>query len=133
MSSLAKDFTVCAESSLCHTETFAACDNDVQMFVRALFDYLPEEDDLIPCAQAGVLFHVGDILQVISKDDHNWWQARRWGAPPSEPAGLVPSPELQEWRTACAAIEKAKRDQAGFVYRYFLRQSVSCVMCQFIS
>jgi len=85
----------------------------VQMFVRALFDYLPEEDDLIPCAQAGVLFHVGDILQVISKDDHNWWQARRWGAPPSEPAGLVPSPELQEWRTACAAIEKAKRDQAG--------------------
>jgi len=53
------------------------------------------------------------ILQVISKDDHNWWQARRWGAPPSEPAGLVPSPELQEWRTACAAIEKAKRDQAG--------------------
>jgi len=88
----------------------------VQMFVRALFDYLPEEDDLIPCAQAGVLFHVGDILQVISKDDHNWWQARRWGAPPSEPAGLVPSPELQEWRTACAAIEKAKRDQAGFVF-----------------
>jgi len=87
------------------------------MFVRALFDYLPEEDDLIPCAQAGVLFHVGDILQVISKDDHNWWQARRWGAPPSEPAGLVPSPELQEWRTACAAIEKAKRDQAGCDYK----------------
>ena len=90
----------------------------VQMFVRALFDYLPEEDDLIPCAQAGVLFHVGDILQVISKDDHNWWQARRWGAPPCEPAGLVPSPELQEWRTACAAIEKAKRDQAGINASY---------------
>jgi len=36
-----------------------------QMFVRALFDYLPEDDELIPCAQAGVLFHVGDILQVF--------------------------------------------------------------------
>lgn len=83
------------------------------MFVRCLFDYLPEDDDLIPCAQAGIRFHVGDVLQIISKDDHNWWQARRWQAPPSEPAGLIPSPELQEWRTACAAIEKAKRDQAS--------------------
>lgn len=60
-----------------------------------------------------VLLFTGDILQVISKDDHNWWQSKRWGASHSEPAGLIPSPELQEWRTACAAIEKAKRDQAG--------------------
>ena len=84
-------------------------------FVRALFDYNPDEDDLIPCTQAGIRFRIGTILQVISKDDHNWWQARKWGVAASEPAGLVPSPELQEWRTACAAIEKAKREQAGTV------------------
>ena len=81
--------------------------------MRALFDYDPREDDLIPCSQAGIAFKTGDILQVISKDDHNWWQAKRWGAGVGDPAGLIPSPELQEWRTACLAIEKAKRDQAG--------------------
>ncbi len=52
-------------------------------------------------------------FQVISKDDHNWWQARKWGLSGSDTAGLIPSPELQEWRTACQAMEKAKRDQAG--------------------
>lgn len=41
-----------------------------------MFDYSPENDDLIPCSQAGIHFHVGDILQIISKDDHNWWQVR---------------------------------------------------------
>lgn len=39
-----------------------------------MFEYDPETDDIIPCAQAGIKFRVGDILQVISKDDHNWWQ-----------------------------------------------------------
>lgn len=38
------------------------------------FDYDPAQDDLIPCASAGVPFRTGDVLQVISKDDHNWWQ-----------------------------------------------------------
>ena len=55
----------------------------------------------------------GDILEIISKDDHNWWQARLWRGSISDSAGLVPSPELQEWRTACQAIDKAKRDQAS--------------------
>lgn len=35
-----------------------------QIFVRAQFDYDPLEDDLIPCAQAGIAFKTGDILQV---------------------------------------------------------------------
>ena len=38
------------------------------------------------------------MLQIISKDDNNWWQARKVAAAGS--AGLIPSPELQEWRTA---------------------------------
>jgi calcium/calmodulin-dependent serine protein kinase len=82
-----------------------------EIFVRALFAYDPADDDLIPCAQAGVRFQVGDILQIISKDDHNWWQARHWGASAGEPAGLVPSPELQEWRTAYAAVEKSRKNK----------------------
>uniref|UniRef100_A0A914Y636 Uncharacterized protein n=1 Tax=Panagrolaimus superbus TaxID=310955 RepID=A0A914Y636_9BILA len=122
-----------------------------EIYVRTQFDYDPTQDDLIPCAQAGVPFKTGDILQVISKDDHNWWQARYVSSfpalgnnnntgskdsqtaatssttatvaaaptasssstsPPSTippvVAGLIPSPELQEWRTACLAMERAK-------------------------
>ncbi|XP_050294145.1 peripheral plasma membrane protein CASK isoform X2 [Anthonomus grandis grandis] len=81
-----------------------------EIFVRAQFDYDPLEDDLIPCAQAGIAFKTGDILQIISKDDHHWWQARKDQA---GSAGLIPSPELQEWRAACAAMEKTKQEQVN--------------------
>lgn len=102
-----------------------------QIFVRAQFDYDPLDDELIPCAQAGIAFRVGDILQVrrrnlisllrdvnyskfffrqiISKDDHHWWQARHDTAGGS--AGLIPSPELQEWRIACQSADKTKSEQ----------------------
>ena len=33
------------------------------------------------------------LFQIISKDDHNWWQARKVAA--AGTAGLIPSPELQ--------------------------------------
>lgn len=33
--------------------------------MRAQFDYDPLEDELIPCAQAGIAFKTGDILQVL--------------------------------------------------------------------
>ncbi|XP_051173570.1 peripheral plasma membrane protein CASK isoform X3 [Leptopilina boulardi] len=82
---------------------------EVQIFVRAQFDYDPLDDELIPCAQAGIAFKTGDILQIISKDDHHWWQARKDNAAGS--AGLIPSPELQEWRIACLAMEKNKQEQ----------------------
>ncbi|XP_031787810.1 peripheral plasma membrane protein CASK isoform X6 [Nasonia vitripennis] len=83
----------------------------VLIFVRAQFDYDPLEDELIPCAQAGISFKIGDILQIISKDDHHWWQARKDQAGGS--AGLIPSPELQEWRIACMAMEKNKQEQVN--------------------
>ncbi|XP_063706034.1 peripheral plasma membrane protein CASK isoform X2 [Culicoides brevitarsis] len=83
----------------------------VLIFVRAQFDYDPLEDDLIPCAQAGIAFHVGDILQIINKDDPHWWQARHDTAGGS--AGLIPSPELQEWRIACQSAEKSNPEQAS--------------------
>ncbi|XP_026318562.1 peripheral plasma membrane protein CASK isoform X4 [Hyposmocoma kahamanoa] len=82
-----------------------------EIFVRAQFDYDPLEDELIPCAQAGIAFNTGDILQIISKDDSHWWQARKDAAGGS--AGLIPSPELQEWRAACAAAERSNTDQGA--------------------
>ncbi|XP_055908335.1 peripheral plasma membrane protein CASK isoform X2 [Eupeodes corollae] len=81
-----------------------------QIFVRAQFDYNPLDDELIPCAQAGIAFQTGDILQIISKDDQHWWQARLDTAGGS--AGLIPSPELQEWRIACQTVDKSKQEQA---------------------
>lgn len=67
-----------------------------QVFVRALFDYDPRGDDLIPCQQAGLSFSCGDIIQVVSKTDPYWWQAMKADDKDGF-AGLAPSPELQEW------------------------------------
>ncbi|XP_060802147.1 peripheral plasma membrane protein CASK isoform X3 [Amyelois transitella] len=92
-------------------ELFRIKPSPVLIFVRAQFDYDPLEDELIPCAQAGIAFNTGDILQIISKDDSHWWQARKDASGGS--AGLIPSPELQEWRAACAAAEKSATDQVN--------------------
>lgn len=35
-----------------------------QCYMRALFDYEPEEDTLLPCKEIGLKFQYGDILQV---------------------------------------------------------------------
>ncbi|KAG3273268.1 55 kDa erythrocyte membrane protein isoform X1 [Ictidomys tridecemlineatus] len=74
----------------------------LQMFMRAQFDYDPKKDNLIPCKEAGLKFVTGDIIQIINKDDSNWWQGRVEGSS-KESAGLIPSPELQEWRVASVA------------------------------
>ncbi|XP_008933338.1 PREDICTED: 55 kDa erythrocyte membrane protein, partial [Merops nubicus] len=71
----------------------------LQMFMRAQFDYDPKKDNLIPCKEAGLKFQTGDVIQIINKDDSNWWQGRVEGSS-TESAGLIPSPELQEWRVA---------------------------------
>ncbi|XP_028291005.1 peripheral plasma membrane protein CASK-like isoform X13 [Gouania willdenowi] len=81
-----------------------------QIYVRAQFAYDPSKDELIPCKEAGVCFTVGDVLQIISKDDHNWWQGKLENTK-NGTAGLIPSPELQEWRVACMAMEKTKQEQ----------------------
>nr|XP_045729264.1 peripheral plasma membrane protein CASK [Mirounga angustirostris] len=81
-----------------------------QIYVRAQFEYDPAKDDLIPCKEAGIRFRVGDIIQIISKDDHNWWQGKLENSK-NGTAGLIPSPELQEWRVACIAMEKTKQEQ----------------------
>lgn len=68
-----------------------------QIYVRAQFEYDPSKDELIPCKEAGIRFRMGDIIQIISKDDHNWWQGKLENTK-NGTAGLIPSPELQEWQ-----------------------------------
>lgn len=73
--------------------------NEGKMFVKALFDYYPNEDKAIPCKEAGLAFRKGDILQIMSQDDATWWQAKHEGdANPR--AGLIPSKQFQERRFA---------------------------------
>uniref|UniRef100_A0A4W4G1D4 Membrane protein, palmitoylated 3b (MAGUK p55 subfamily member 3) n=1 Tax=Electrophorus electricus TaxID=8005 RepID=A0A4W4G1D4_ELEEL len=65
------------------------------VYLRALFDYTPFEDKATPCQEAGLPFQQGDILQVVSQDDHTWWQAKRVGDSNLR-AGLIPSTKFQE-------------------------------------
>ena len=46
------------------TPSCLLCDGSIQLKHISFFYPL----------QAGIPFNTGDILQIISKDDHNWWQ-----------------------------------------------------------
>ena len=78
----------------------------LQMVMRAKFDYDPKKDHLIPWKEAGLKFVTGDIIKILSKDDSNWWQGQV-EASSKESAGLILSPELQEWRVASVAQSAA--------------------------
>ncbi|KAK9872916.1 hypothetical protein WA026_020268 [Henosepilachna vigintioctopunctata] len=78
-------------------------------FMRALFEYDPQEDTLLPCREIGLAFERGDILQVVDQRDPNWWQARRVGGDGT--TGLIPSIELEERRKAYVPPE------ADFVHK----------------
>ncbi|XP_067404651.1 55 kDa erythrocyte membrane protein isoform X2 [Emydura macquarii macquarii] len=109
----------------------------LQMYMRAQFDYDPRKDSLIPCKEAGLKFKTGDIIQVINKDDSNWWQGRVEGSS-TESAGLIPSPELQEWRVAsmtqpsqseaqsCSPFGKKKKYKDKYLAKHSSRIS-SCL------
>lgn len=45
-----------------------------QVYVQPHFDYNPANDNLIPCREAGLAFKRGDILQIVNREDPNWWQ-----------------------------------------------------------
>lgn len=64
-----------------------------QLYMRAMVNYNPQQDPAIPCADAGVCFRKGDILEIVDQSDAFWWQARKL---PSQAgcAGLVPSSSL---------------------------------------
>ncbi|KAF6723997.1 MAGUK p55 subfamily member 7 [Oryzias melastigma] len=70
-----------------------------KVFMKALFDFDPNEDKAIPCKEAGLAFKKGSILEIMSQDDATWWQAKHEGdANPR--AGLIPSRQFQERRLA---------------------------------
>lgn len=77
--------------------------------MRALFNYEPNDDTLLPCKEIGLHFENGDILQIINVKDPNWWQAKHIGA--NEEIGLIPSQELEERRKAFVPPE------ADFVHK----------------
>ncbi|TSO05455.1 MAGUK p55 subfamily member 6 [Bagarius yarrelli] len=68
-----------------------------QVYVKPHFDYNPATDNLIPCREAGLAFKRNDILQIVNREDLNWWQACHMmgGA-----TGLIPSQFLEEKRKA---------------------------------
>lgn len=58
-----------------------------------MVDYNPQQDPSIPCADAGVSFRRGDILEIVDQTDALWWQARKLPSDASC-AGLIPSSNL---------------------------------------
>ncbi|KAJ8273883.1 hypothetical protein GJAV_G00106560 [Gymnothorax javanicus] len=68
-----------------------------QVYVRPHFDYDPANDNLIPCREAGLAFKRGDVLQIVNREDPNWWQATDVGGGAT---GLIPSQFLEEKRKA---------------------------------
>ncbi|CAK1603394.1 unnamed protein product [Parnassius mnemosyne] len=109
--------------------------NKLSCYMRALFDYDPKEDTLLPCKEIGLAFKRGDILQVSDRKDPNWWQASHVENP--DVVGLIPSPELEERRKAYVPPE------ADFVHKIsicgariskkkkkFVYESRSCVQLE---
>ncbi|XP_035769646.1 MAGUK p55 subfamily member 7 [Neolamprologus brichardi] len=91
-----------------------------QMFVKALFDYNPKDDNTIPCKEAGLPFKKGCILQIMSQDDATWWQAKHEGDT-NPRAGLIPSKQFQERRlafqqpvTTLSSLRRSTRRSSGF-------------------
>ena len=68
----------------------------LQFFVRAMFDYEPAKDNLLPCQDIGLIFKKGDVLEIVNWSDPSWWQARKVNS--QERPGLVPSQDLEERR-----------------------------------
>uniref|UniRef100_A0A3Q2D2F8 MAGUK p55 scaffold protein 4b n=1 Tax=Cyprinodon variegatus TaxID=28743 RepID=A0A3Q2D2F8_CYPVA len=67
--------------------------NQTMLYVRAMTDYSPQQDPNIPCADAGMSFQKGDILEIVDQTDTVWWQAKKLPSS-SACAGLIPSASL---------------------------------------
>uniref|UniRef100_A0A8C7N0W5 MAGUK p55 scaffold protein 4 n=1 Tax=Oncorhynchus kisutch TaxID=8019 RepID=A0A8C7N0W5_ONCKI len=67
--------------------------NQTILYVRAMADYSPQQDPAIPCAEAGMDFRKGDLLEIVDQSDSLWWQAKKLPST-SACAGLIPSTNL---------------------------------------
>ncbi|XP_007429572.2 MAGUK p55 subfamily member 4 [Python bivittatus] len=63
------------------------------LYVRAMGDYCPLQDPVIPCVDAGLPYKKGEILQIVDQKDVLWWQARKVSNLKAC-AGLIPSSHL---------------------------------------
>ena len=91
--------------------------------VKACFDYKPEQDPQIPCPSIGLAFDKGSILNVLNKDDANWWQASKQIELSSKSrmeifqiAGLIPSKRLQERRIVAIRDIKSQLDRERYIH-----------------
>lgn len=99
-------------------------ENVIKSFmVRTHFDYNPMEDPLIPCDKIGLGFCRGSILNVLNRDDPNWWQACKEVESANksrmevfQTAGLIPSSQLQERRTASIRDVKGRLDYYRYIH-----------------
>ncbi|XP_069554220.1 MAGUK p55 subfamily member 4 [Brachyistius frenatus] len=73
--------------------TERAVHNQTMLYVRSMADYSPQQDPAIPCADAGMSFRKGDILEIVDQTDALWWQAKKLPSDTSC-AGLIPSTNL---------------------------------------
>lgn len=97
---------------------------------RAHFDYNPANDSAIPCNSIGLSFTRGTILNVLNRDDPEWWQAcmeqqQEETAPTSSTkrrmevftiAGLIPSSQQQERRTVAIRELKSHLDRYRYIH-----------------
>ena len=91
--------------------------------VRAHFDYDPSTDPYIPCGEIGLPFKRGDILNVVNREDANWWQASKLPDPNDQEyekcwqsfAGLIPGQQLQERRLAAMRDLKTQYDRNRYI------------------
>lgn len=98
---------------------------DGKMFIKALFDYEPNDDKAIPCKEAGLAFRKGDILQIMCQDDATWWQAKHEGdANPR--AGLIPSKQFQERRFTLRKPEVVTATPQKISNRRSYEETVEC-------
>ncbi|KAM4601809.1 MAGUK p55 subfamily member 4 [Polymixia lowei] len=67
--------------------------NQTMLYMRAMADYSPQQDPAIPCADAGMAFRKGDVLEIVDQTDALWWQAKKLPSTTSC-AGLIPSTNL---------------------------------------
>ncbi|KAK0155779.1 MAGUK p55 subfamily member 4 [Merluccius polli] len=99
--------------------------SQTMLYMRAMADYSPQQDPSIPCADAGMGFKRGDVLEIVDQTDALWWQAKKLPST-SACAGLVPSTNLlrrkqrEHWWSQpyqlhnCAQTYEEAFESAGF-------------------